>query len=142
MAVSLEDALAWAADRKVGVLITQRKDGRSQSSDIVYSVVDGTFWISLTATRAKTANMRRDPRIVMHITDPEAWSYVSIDATTELGPVTTDPTDQAAEDLVDLYRRIAKADHDNWDEFRQAMIDEQRQVLRVIPNSVTGQINQ
>ena len=141
MAVTLEHALTWASERKHAVLITLRKDGRAQSSDISYAVIDGEFVISLTATRAKTANMRRDPRVVLHITDPGSWSYLSFDAVAELGEVTTDPADPAADALVDYYRRVAGQEHPDWDEYRAAMISEQRQLLRLRANSVVGQIH-
>lgn len=140
MAVLLQDALAWASTRKVGVLITLRKDGRAQSSDIAYAVIDDVICISLTATRAKTANMRRDPRVVLHVTEPDSWSYVSFDAVADLSPVTTSPDDAAADDLVEVYRAIANEEHSDWDEFRTAMIGEQRQVLRLRPTSVVGAI--
>lgn len=141
MALSLDTARTWAAGHKTGVLITLRKDGRPQSSDIVYAVVDDAFCISLTATRAKTANMRRDPRIVLHITAPDQWSYVSFDGTADLGPVTTEPGDAASDDLVALYRAIAGSDHPDWDEYRAAMVAEERQVLRLRPTTAVGQIN-
>ena len=141
MALDIDHALDWAGGRRTGVLITLRKDGRPQSSDVAYAVVDGAITVSLTATRAKTANMRRDPRIVFHVTEPGAWSYVAFDGVADLGPVTTDPADAAADDLAALYRTISGDDHPDWDEFRQAMIDEQRQVLRLRPTSVVGQIN-
>lgn len=141
MALEMEHALSWAGDRKIAVLITLRGDGRAQSSDIVYAVVDGALCVSLTATRAKTANVRRDPRVVLHITEPEKWSYVSFDGVAELGPVTTASNDEASDDLVALYKAIAKQDHPNWSEYRDAMIAEQRQVLRLRPLTAVGQIN-
>lgn len=141
MALDIAQALAWASQRKTAVLITLRKDGRAQSSDIVYAVHDGEIHISLTATRAKTANMRRDPRIVLHITDPGAWSYVSFDGVAELTDVTTAADDATSDALVDLYRLIAGEEHPDWDEYRAAMIDEQRQVLRLRPTNAVGQIN-
>ena len=140
MALDLDEALRWASTERHGVLITIRRDGRPQSSDIVYAVIDGAFWVSLTATRAKTANMRRDPRIVMHITSPDTWSYVSFDGIAELGPITTALDDEPAEDLVDLYRALS-GEHEDWREYRQAMVDQQRQVLRLRPSSAVGQIN-
>lgn len=141
MSVTIDEALRWATTHKHAVLITLRRDGRAQSSDIVYSVIEDAIVISLTATRAKTANMRRDPRIVLHITDPATWSYVSIDATAELGPVASDPHDSAANGLVDYYRRVTGSDHPDWHEYRTAMVAEQRQLLWVRPNGVVGQIN-
>lgn len=141
MSLALPEVAAWATDRRNAVLITLRKDGRAQSSDITYRVQDDTYVISLTATRAKTANMRRDPRVVLHITDPASWSYVSLDAVAELGPVTTDPTDDAANDLVEYYRALV-GEHPDWAEYRAAMISEQRQLLRLRPTKAVGQIKQ
>ena len=141
MAITVDQAMEWAAARKHAVLITLRKDGRAQSSDVSYAVIDDAVVISLTADRAKTANMRRDPRIIVHITDPGSWSYVSFDGVADLGDVTTGPNDQAADDLVDYYERVAGQAHPNWDEYRAAMITEKRQLLRVRPDSVVGQIN-
>ncbi|MEO0492080.1 MAG: PPOX class F420-dependent oxidoreductase [Actinomycetota bacterium] len=138
--MEITPTLEWAAGRKHGVLITNRKDGRSQSSDVVYAVIDGVIKVSLTDDRAKTRNMRRDDRIVFHITDPASWSYASIDATVELSPVTTDPADATGDELVSIYRAVA-GEHDDWDDFRAAMVSEGRLVARIVPNSVTGQIH-
>ena len=138
--MDLSPTLDWAATRKHGVLITLRRDGRAQSSDVVYAVIDGEIHISLTADRAKTKNMRRDPRVVFHITDPSSWSYASIDATVELSEITTEPDDATSDALVAVYRAVA-GEHDDWDEFRAAMIAEQRLVARLTPNSATGQIH-
>ena len=141
MALTVDQAMEWASARKHAVLITLRKDGRAQSSDVSYTVIDDAIVVSLTATRAKTANMRRDPRIVAHITDPGSWSYVSFDAIVELGAVTTDPNDAAADDLVDYYERVAGQVHPDWDEYRAAMVTEQRQLAYIRPSSAVGQIN-
>jgi len=137
--MELEAALTWAAERKNAVLITLRKDGRAQSSDIAYTIVDGQFWISLTDSRAKTANMRRDNRVVLHITEPGSWSYISFDGTVELTPVTTATDDATADQLVDYYERVAGQAHPDWDEYRQAMIDEGRLIAVFIPAKAVGQ---
>ncbi len=135
--MDLPQALDWAAQRKNGVLITLRRDGRPQSSDIVYARVGDELWVSVTDDRAKTANMRRDPRVVLHVTDPSTWSYVALDGTVELTPVTTAPGDATSDDLVTLYRTV-QGDHPDWDEYRQAMVDQGRLVAKVRPTSAVG----
>ena len=137
--MELSQAISWATDRKLGVLITIRADGRPQSSDIVYYVDGGDFVISVTAGRAKTANLRRDPRAVLHISDEKAWSYVSLDGTVELSPPTTSPDDATSNALVGYYERVAGGPHPDWDEYRQAMIDERRLLARFTPTSAAGQ---
>ncbi|MGH1489937.1 MAG: PPOX class F420-dependent oxidoreductase [Acidimicrobiales bacterium] len=141
--MDLSTALPWAAQRSNAVLITIRADGRPQSSDISYWLTDGSepvFEISLTATRAKTVNMRRDPRVVLHITEPSSWSYLSFDGTVELSPPTTEANDATADALVAYYENVAGKAHPDWDEYRAAMIAEQRLIARFRPASVVGQI--
>jgi PPOX class probable F420-dependent enzyme len=138
--VQLADAINWAAGRKVGVLVTIRRDGRPQSSDITYVLDGDTFIISITEGRAKTRNMRRDPRVVLHLSDSSSWTYLSFDGTVELLPTTTIPGDATSDALV-AYYQAAAGDHPDWDEYRQAMVDQRRLVARFTPTSVVGQIN-
>ena len=138
--MDLDTALAWAADRHNCVLITLRRDGRAQSSDVSYALADGVFLISVTGDRAKTANMRRDDRVVVHLTDPASWSYLSFDGTVELMPEAADPSDATSEALVDYYKAVA-GDHDDWDEYRRAMIADRRLIVRFTPRSVVGQVH-
>ncbi|MGB1506512.1 MAG: PPOX class F420-dependent oxidoreductase [Acidimicrobiales bacterium] len=139
--MDLSQTLEWASTRSHAVLVTLRRDGRAQSSDVVYAVLDGTICISLTARRAKTHNMRRDPRVVLHITDPGSWSYASIDAQAELSVVASAPDDAVVDDLVRVYRAVTGDEHPDWDEFRAAMVAEGRLVARIHPRSATGQIH-
>lgn len=140
--MNLSTAIDWAAARSHGTLITIRNDGRPQSSDIVYST-DGTlFLISLTDDRAKTRNLRRDPRAVLHLSDPASWSYLSFDGTVELSAVTTSATDTTSDALVAYYETVAGRAHPDWAEYRRAMIDEKRLIASFIPASVVGQLNQ
>ena len=44
--MDLTEALGWAGTRKNAVLVTLRKDGRAQSSDVAYALDDGTFLTS------------------------------------------------------------------------------------------------
>ncbi len=138
--MDLSPALTWAASHKNAVLITIRGDGRPQSSDISYTIDDGAFSISVTGDRAKTANMRRDPRVVLHITDPDSWSYLSFDGTVELSPVTRATDDETADALVAYYERVAGQPHPDWAEYRRAMVDEGRLIVTFRPSSVVGQI--
>ena len=133
-------ALKWAADRRNGVLITLRRDGRAQSSDVAYRVADSRVIVSLTASRAKTANMRRDNRVVLHLTEPSSFSYLSFDCTAELSPVASDPHDPATDALVEYYTAVV-GEHPDWAEYRQAMVDERRLLATLTPRSVVGQIN-
>ncbi|HKN98941.1 MAG TPA: PPOX class F420-dependent oxidoreductase [Pseudonocardiaceae bacterium] len=112
-------------------LVTLKRDGRPQLSNVGYAhdEATGLIRISITDTRAKTRNLRRDPRASLYLTSPDMRSYQVLDGTVELTPVAADPNDATADELVDLYRTIA-GEHPDWAEFRTAMVAEQRLVAR------------
>ncbi len=138
--MDIAEATAWASDRSLGVLITIRSDGRPQSSDIVYDLDGGSFVISVTAGRAKTANLRRDPRAVLHVSDAGSWSYVSFDGSVELLATATSPDDATCDALVRYYERVSGGPHSDWEEYRRAMVDERRLVVRFTPRAATGML--
>lgn len=139
--MDLDQALEYASTGRNAVLITIRGDGRPQSSDIAYTVDGSTFVISVTDDRAKTRNMRRDPRVVLHITEPSTWTYLSFDGSVDLSPVTTSPDDATADRLVEYFRAVSGGEHPDWDEYRAAMVDEGRLLVTFTPTKVVGQIN-
>ena len=139
--MELNQALAWAAERTDGILITIRSDGRPQSSDISYAFSEGVFSISLTSDRAKTANMRRDNRVVLHLTDRESWSYLSFDGTVELLEPASAVDDATADALVSYYEQVAGEAHPDWDEYRAAMVADGRLLAFFTPKSVVGQLH-
>lgn len=137
--LELATGLDWAADVRGGVIITLRRDGRPQSSDVHHAVVDGRIQFSALPTRAKVFNIERDNRVVYHVT--HEGSYVSFDGTAEVSPIATETHGPAMDFLIDAYRAAANKEHPDWDEFRQAMIKERRRVITVTPTSAVGLIN-
>ena len=97
--MDLADALTFARDRKHGVLATIRANGRPQLSNIMFVPGDGdSLVISVTDDRAKTANLRRDPRASLYVVGDTFWQYVVIEAMAELSPVAADPHDATVDD--------------------------------------------
>ncbi|MEE2030949.1 PPOX class F420-dependent oxidoreductase [Rhodococcus chondri] len=123
---------ALFATTGVAALVTLKRDGRPQISNIIYHYDQRirTFSVSITGTRAKTRNMRRDPRVSLFKDSDDGWSYAVAEGRAELSDVAERPHDDAAEELVGLYRAV-QGEHPDWDEFRAAMVAEQRLVLRV-----------
>jgi PPOX class probable F420-dependent enzyme len=135
--VNREKALDWLGRQSRGVIATIKRDGRPQLSNVSYALVGDEVRVSVTADRAKTRNLERDPRVSMHVTTERFYPYVVAEGEARLSPPTTAPDDTTADQLVDVYRRIA-GEHPDWDEFRQAMIDERRLVLRFTIDRLYG----
>jgi PPOX class probable F420-dependent enzyme len=136
----MEDRLlALLADRNHGVVTTLKKDGRPQLSNVSYTfdLERRLIRVSITDGRAKTKNLRRDPRVSFYVCAPDFRSYVVAEGEAELTPVTTSTDDATADELVDVYRAIA-GEHPDWDEYREAMVADDRLVLRIPVTRVYG----
>ena len=130
------------AAQRQGVLVTLRKDGWPQLSNVNYGWDAGqqTIAISTTDDRAKTANIRRDPRVSFHVTSDDFWSYVVVDGQAALSAVASDPHDAAVEELVELYRSI-QGEHPDWDDYRAAMVRDRRLVVRISADHAYGMVH-
>ena len=133
--------LAFVAEHRWGVLATIKGDGRPQLSNVGYSYdADAQLVrVSVTDTRAKTRNLRADPRVTLHVASKDFWTWVAVEGTAELTPVAADPHDDTVEELVTYYRGIS-GEHGDWDEYRAAMVADRRLVVRFRPESAYGQV--
>jgi len=138
--MEISEALKFAADRQNGVLVTQRRDGRPQLSNITFGVTDGVIKISIAATRAKYFNLRLNPQAALYVTREDFWAYVVIDADAELSAVPTKPDDPAVDELVAYYRALA-GEHPDWDDYRKAMVADKRVVVTMKPTHAYGMLN-
>jgi PPOX class probable F420-dependent enzyme len=138
--MELSTALAFVRDHRNGVLVTQKRDGRPQLSNIIYAVDEaGVVRISITADRAKAKNLARTPLASLHVSRDDFWAYVVLDADAELSAVAAAPDDATVDELVDLYRAMA-GEHADWDDYRQAMVRDQRLVARLTPTHAYGML--
>lgn len=118
------------------MLATIKRDGMPQLSTIAYSYHDGVVRISTPGNTAKARNLERDSRVVLHV-DGGNSGYVVAECTGEVTAWATRSDDAVVDELVDLYRSIA-GEHPDWEEFRAAMVSEQRAVLRLTVNRLYG----
>ena len=135
--MDLTGALQLASGQKLGVLVTLRKGGRPQLSNVMYAVGDGVVRMSVTSDRAKTANLRRDPRASLYVGRPDGSAYLVLDGDAELSNVAADPHDAVVEELVDVYLAL-QGEHPDWDQYRRAMVEDHRLVIRLHPARAYG----
>ena len=135
--MDLSRALVFAGGRRHAVLTTLRADGRPQQSVVFFVLSENRFTISITDSRAKTRNLRRDPRAALFISGENAYTWVSLDGAVELSDVASAPDDEVVDRLVDYYRR-ANGEHGDWGAYRRAMVDDRRLVATFVASSATG----
>jgi PPOX class probable F420-dependent enzyme len=136
--MDLDTALDFARANRRSILATLKRDGRPQLSNVVHAVDDhGVVRVSITNTRAKTANMRRDARVSLHVISDDFWSYVVLEGLADLSPVASDPDDATCDELVEYYRALS-GEHPDWADYRAAMVKDQRLMLRLRPQHAYG----
>ena len=128
-AVDLQGLLDFVRPRHQMVLITTRSDGRPQASPVTGGVDgEGRIVISSYPERAKSANARRHPQVsVVVLSDDFGGAWVQVDGGCEV----IDPP-HSVEPLVDYFRCIS-GEHPDWEQYRQAMRDQGKSLLRVTP---------
>ncbi|MPV49126.1 TIGR03618 family F420-dependent PPOX class oxidoreductase [Pseudactinotalea sp. HY160] len=127
--MDLPDALDFLRTNHRAVLATRRRSGDPQLSPVL-AVADeaGRVLVSTRETAMKTRNLRRDPRASLLVL-PDAFFGAWVQLT---GPVEIVSLPEAMDLLIDYYRR-AGGEHENWDDYRAAMIGEQRCVVVLTP---------
>jgi PPOX class probable F420-dependent enzyme len=111
------------------VLVTHRRDGAPQLSPVTRGVdAAGRIVIASYPERAKTANLRRTAECaVLVLSDDFGGAWVQVDGHAEVLDLP-----EALDALVDYYRSIS-GEHPDWDEYRQAMRDQGKCLIRVTP---------
>ena len=128
-AVDLGGLLDFVRPRHRVLLGTMRRDGTAQLSPVTAGVDgEGRIVVSTYPERAKVANLRRDPAATALVLSDE-WNgpWVQVDGDAEVLGLP-----EALEPLVE-YFRVISGEHPDWDEYRQAMIDQGKCLIRLTP---------
>jgi PPOX class probable F420-dependent enzyme len=127
--VDRDELLDFVRPRHHMILLTRRLNGSAQLSPLTGGVDDsGRIVMSSYPERAKAVNLRRSAQCsVLVLSDDFGGAWVQVDGTAEV----LDLPD-ALEPLVEYFRWIS-GEHPDWDEYRQAMRDQGKCLIRVTP---------
>jgi PPOX class probable F420-dependent enzyme len=140
MTATTFDPHALIAESRLGVLATIKANGLPQLSPVTpfYHQGAGVIYVSMTEGRAKTTNLRRDPRAALEVTSSDGWAWATAEgAVTLIGPG-TDPNGPEVDALVDYYRHAA-GEHPDWDEYRAVMVSDRRVLMTMTVDRVYGE---
>ncbi|WP_110240095.1 PPOX class F420-dependent oxidoreductase [Nocardioides gilvus] len=116
------------------LLITQRSDGSPQASPVTGGVDrEGRLVIASYPERAKTRNARRHPEVHVVVVSDE-WDGPWVQVTGDCEVLDATEGDTALDAFVEYFRTIA-GEHSDWDEYRRAMVDQGKSLLRITPNA-------
>ena len=130
--VDLEQLLDFVRPRHRMILMTSRSDGSPQASPVAGGVDDsGRIVVATYPQRAKTRNARKRPEVsVVVLSDDWDDAWVQVDGTCEV--LDAADGDEALDGFVEYFRNIA-GEHSDWDEYRTAMVEQGKSLLRITP---------
>jgi PPOX class probable F420-dependent enzyme len=140
MTATTFDPHTLIAAARLGVLATIKSNGLPQLSPVTpfYDRDAGVVYVSMTEGRAKTANLRRDPRAALEVTSSDGWAWATAEGTVTLTGPGTDTHGPEVEALVDYYRSAA-GEHPDWDEYRAVMVSDRRVLMALTIDRVYGE---
>lgn len=129
--VGIDELLAFIRPRHRAIVLTDRSNGSAQASPVSCGVdPQGRIVIATYPDRAKVKNARRTGTAgVVVLSDDWSGPWVQVDGSAEILPAA-----DALPEFVDYFRSIS-GEHPNWDEYRQAMIEQDKVLLRITPTS-------
>jgi PPOX class probable F420-dependent enzyme len=129
--MEIEEALAFVRANHHGVMATTRADGGTQMSPVTPGVEGNQVVVSSRETAYKVAHVRARPYAAICVfTDAFYGSWVQLE-----GPVEVVSLPDAMESLVEYYRAIS-GEHPDWEDYRRAMVDDRRVMIRLTPERV------
>ncbi|MDT4998172.1 MAG: hypothetical protein QOK12_277 [Mycobacterium sp.] len=134
------DPRVLLSESRIGVLATIKANGLPQLSPVTpfYDRQADVVQVSMTDGRAKTANLRRDPRAALEVTSADGWAWATAEGSVTLTGPGTDPHGPEVEALVDYYRAAA-GEHPDWDEYRSVMVSDRRVLMTLSVERVYGE---
>lgn len=134
------DPRTLLAESRLGVLATIKANGLPQLSPVTpfYDRDADVIYVSMTEGRAKTANLRRDPRAAIEVTSSDGWAWATAEGSVTLTGPGADENGPEVQALVDYYRKAA-GEHPDWEEYRSVMVSDRRVLMTMTVERVYGE---
>jgi PPOX class probable F420-dependent enzyme len=125
------DENSFIREHRLAVVSTVKKDGGPQATPVYYIYDGEKLFISVTAARKKTVNVRRDPRVAVTVLAEEhPFKHVQVTGRAEI-------TD---DNLVDMSHRIWSTFREPPKDFAKLLADQGRVLMVVTPERATSNL--
>ena len=129
---------AFLAQTHRGVVTTFRKNGAAQMSIITCGPYRNGVAFTVTSTRSKFWNLKRNPRCSILVSNENWWGFVVLEGHAEILSADNTSAEELRMALCDVYRTASGEEHSNWAEYDQAMVTDKRSAIIVVPDQIYG----
>jgi PPOX class probable F420-dependent enzyme len=132
-----EEVRQFISEHHKAVLSTFRKNGMAQLSVVVVGPFEGGAAFTTTADRSKLGNLKRDPRCSLLVSQDSWWGFVVLEGNARVMSADNTEPETLRMALREVYSSIT-GEHPDWPAYDQAMLDERRSVVVVVPDHAYG----
>ena len=133
-----DNVRSFLAQTNRGVLTTFRKNGAAQMSIVSCGPYRDGAAFTVTSTRSKLWNLMRDPRCSLLVSRENWWGFVVLEGRAQVLSAGNTDAEELRLALRDVYRTASGEEHPNWEEYDQAMRDDKRSAIIVVPDHIYG----
>ncbi len=129
---------AFLKENHHSVLTTFRANGGAQMSVVLCGLYDNGVAFTTPEGRAKLANLKRNQRCSLLVSQPDWWGYMVMEGRARLLSPENTGGEALRTALREVYVVCSGGEHPNWGEYDQAVSDERRSVVIIEPEKVYG----
>ena len=133
-----ENVIEFVSANHQAVLTTFRRDGAAQMSIVTVGPYGDGAGFTTTEDRAKLHNLDRNPRCSLLVSKSDWWGYIVLEGHARLLRRGESDETELRDALRGIYRSASGQEHPDWDEYDQAMIDDRRAAVIVVPERIYG----
>ena len=139
--MDFEDARPFMESNHQGVITTSRRNGSTQVSIVVCGAYQGdAAFVSVRGNSAKVRNLRRNPHCTVLTVTPNWRNFVVVQGQATLYDAGNTGAEELRVLLREVYRACGDKDHPDWEEYDQAMVQQEAVVVLVKPETVYGRV--
>ena len=137
--MDFNDVVPFFETHKRGVIATRRSNGATHSSIVVCGAYEGNAaFVSVYPRSQKIRNLRRDPNCTVLSVRDDWREWVSVEGQATLIDLNNTDAEEMRVLLRKVYMACSHTEHPDWEEYDQAMVDQEAVIVLVRPERVYG----
>ena len=118
------------------VFTTFRRSGAAQMSIVTVGVLNNNVAFTISPGSAKLANLRRNPRCSLMVSRSDWLEYAVLEGRAEVFSPDATPAEELRLTLREVYRAGSGKEHPDWGKFDQAVRQDRRSAIIVVPEHI------
>jgi PPOX class probable F420-dependent enzyme len=141
--MEFEEIRPFMESNHQGVINTYQRNGAIHVSIVVCGAIQGNaVFVAVRGNSRKVHNLRRNPHCTVLSVTPDWRNYAAVEGQAQLKDARNTDAEELRVLLREVYRACGDKDHPDWEEYDQAMVDQDAVIVFVPPERVYGRVPQ